>query len=27
VPLLPGVDEVRLDGDDVVLIPGPAASN
>lgn len=26
VPLLPGVDEVRLDGDDIVLVPGPWAS-
>ena len=25
VPLLPGVDEVRLDGDDIVLVPGPSA--
>lgn len=26
IPLLPGVDEVRLDGDDIVLIPEPVAS-
>lgn len=25
VPLLPGVDEVRIDGDDIVLVPGPSA--
>lgn len=27
VPLLPGVDEIRLDGDDVVLIPGSRVPN
>lgn len=27
VPLFPGIDEVRLDGDDVVLVPGPSASD
>lgn len=27
VPLFPGVDEVRLDGDDIVLVPGRSASD